>query len=177
MQAVVDCIEKDSAILEVAGGTGEISIRIASKAKHVVCTDISEKMLQVAEKKAKDISNISFKICNIYDINFDDNAFDTVIASQVLHLLDHPKAAIDELARVAKDKIILPICLLKDIKGFAKFQVNVWRLLGFKPRYTFDQEGYIKFLKKFNLNVVSSTFIEGSMPILVVVCQKDKVRL
>ena len=116
----------------------------------------------------------STETSNIYAIDFDDNAFDVVIASQVLHLLDDPKAAIDELARVTKDKIILPICLLKDIKGFAKFQVNVWRLLGFRPKQHFDQESYIQFLKKFDLHVVSSTLVEGSMPIFVVVCKKIK---
>jgi 2-polyprenyl-3-methyl-5-hydroxy-6-metoxy-1,4-benzoquinol methylase len=50
IDAVVENIDKDSTVLEIAAGTGEISMNAAAKAKQVVCTDISENMLKVANK-------------------------------------------------------------------------------------------------------------------------------
>ena len=172
INTVKDYVDKDSFVIELAGGTGEISVRIVNKVKKVICTDISEKMLKVARKKANNISNISFEVCDIYSMGFANNTFDILIASQVLHLLDNPKKAISEIVRVTKNKIILPVCLLKDIKGFAKLQVSIWKLLGFKPKYTFDKEGYIEFLENYGLKIIEYTVVEGAMPIMVVVCEK-----
>jgi len=169
---IVDYIDEDTHVLEIAAGTGEISIRIADKAKKVVCTDLSEKMLKVAKQKAAGKANIKFQQADIYNLNFNDSEFDTVIASQVLHLLGNPQKAIDELKRVCKDKLIFPICLTKNIKGFAKFQVNLWRLLGFNPKHNFDEKGYLDFLKQHNLKISESILIEGSMPIIIVICKK-----
>ena len=169
--AVAEQIERNSTVLELAGGTGEISVRISHKAKSVVCTDLSAKMLKVARKKAREIDNIAFEIANLYSLNYDDHSFDVVIASQVLHLLDNPKKAADEIKRVAKEKIILPVCLLKNVKGLAKFQINIWKLLGFSPKYVFDKESYLAFLQSFGFVISKAVVIEGSMPIMVVVCE------
>jgi Methylase involved in ubiquinone/menaquinone biosynthesis len=170
--AVVDCIDADSTVLELAGGTAEIAIRASRKARIVVCTDLSEKMLRVARKKARGLGNITFEIADLYDLRYADNSFDTVIASQVLHLLDNPQKALDELRRVAKKQIILPVCLLQNTQGFARLQINVWRLLGFNPKHTFDKASYLAFLERHGLEISYSTVIDGSMPIMVVVCNK-----
>lgn len=171
---VRDWVPKDSTVLEIAGGTGEISIRIADKADMIICTDLSEKMLQVAKRKAKkkDIKNISFKILDAYDTGYEEDTFDVVIASQVIHLLDDPKRAADEMLRVAKDRVILPICLEQEAKGFGKIQIGVWKLLGFKPKYTFDQYSYAIFLRRLGFKITRAVIIKGRMPIMVVECEK-----
>ena len=170
--AVTEQIETDSDVLELAGGTAEISIRVAKKAKTVICTDLSEKMLNVARKKAKEIANIKFELANIYNLDYKDNIFDAVIASQVLHLLDNPQKAINEMLRVSRRKIILPVCLLKDIQGFAKLKVGIWKLLGFNPKFEFDEKTYMEFLKNSGLKIVSNILIDGKMPMIIVVCEK-----
>ena len=170
---IIKYIDMDNTVLELAGGTGEISMRISHKAKRIVCTDLSDKMLKMAQKKARNSNNISFEVADLYNLNYDDSSFDVVIASQVLHLLDNPQKAIAEIKRVAKERIILPICLLKDIRGFAKFQINIWKLLGFTPKHTFDKESYISFLESYGLIISDAVVIEGSMPIIVVVCKNS----
>ena len=170
--AIVQHIDEGSTVLELAGGTGEISIRMAHKAKRIVCTDLSAKMLKVAQRKARGKENVSFEVADLYCLNFNDHSFDIVVASQVLHLLDDPQKAIDEIKRVAKEKIILPVCLLKDVKGFGKFQISIWKLLGFHPKYVFDKEAYIAFLQGHGLAICEAVVIDGSMPIIVVVCEK-----
>ena len=60
------------------------------EADHVLCTDISNKMLKVARRKARrsGIQNITFEHRNIFALDEPDNSFDVVIAGQVLHLID-----------------------------------------------------------------------------------------
>ena len=172
-ESIVKYIDTGSTVLELAGGTGEISVRVSLKAQKVLCTDLSAKMLKVARTKARNISNISFETADLYSLSYEDNSFDIVIASQVLHLLDNPKKAIDEIKRVAKDKIILPVCLLKDVKGVARLQIGLWKLLGFNPKYVFNKESYIDFVESYGLEVSDTIVIDGSMPIIVVVCKKQ----
>lgn len=170
--AVVKCIDKGSTVLELAGGTGEISIRISNRAQKIVCTDLSAKMLKVARRKARGVGNISFEVADLYNLNYDNDSFDVVIASQVLHLLDDPQKAINEIMRVAKGKIILPVCLLENVSGFAKLQIGLWKLLGFSPKHAFDKDTYINFLESYGLVISDTTVIDGSMPIMVAVCQR-----
>jgi len=167
---VAENVAANSAVLELAGGTGEISIRVSHKAREVVCTDLSANMLKRAMKKARSIHNISFEIANIYDLHYSDASFDVVIASQVLHLLDNPQKAADEIKRVARERIILPVCLVKNVKGFARFQIGLWKMFGFKPKHDFDKESYISFLEGCGFTIEEAVVIEGSMPMIVVVC-------
>ena len=171
---IVDYVDKDSRVLEVAAGTGEISLRVSAKAKKVVCSDISSNMIRAAKRKTKDISNISFKRADINRLDFKDNSFDVVIASQILHLLDNPKQAIDELVRVSNNKIILPMSLTRDIKGFTKLQLGIWKKLGYDPKREFDEESYLNFLLSNDLNVIESTVIDGNIPMMIVVCEKRR---
>jgi hypothetical protein len=95
-----------------------------------------------------------------------------VIASQVLHLLDNPKKAVNELLRITKNKIILPLCLTKNMTGFAKFQVKLWNLLGANFKESYDEKEYLEFLTDSGLKISSKVVIDGAMPMIVVVCEE-----
>ena len=99
LRLVYELTPHDASVFEAAAGTGAISLFIADKAKNVLCTDISERMLGVARKKAgkRGITNIAFGERSIFDTGEPAGSFDTVITSQVLHLIDEPKSAADEL--------------------------------------------------------------------------------
>jgi ubiquinone/menaquinone biosynthesis C-methylase UbiE len=57
-------------ILEIAAGTGQITLKIAPVVKWVTATDISEPMLEVARRKsgAAQIKNIDYKVWDAYTI-------------------------------------------------------------------------------------------------------------
>lgn len=83
-------------VLDCAAGTGELSLAAAKNAESVVCTDLSEKMLKNARRKAGffGADNISFETRNIFDLKDPDNTYDIVIAGNVLHLLKNPQGAV-----------------------------------------------------------------------------------
>ena len=169
LEQVSEAIPRNASVLEVAAGTGAISIAIAGKAKSVLCTDISNKMLSVARKKAKKacISNIEFANLDIFNTGQQDAFFDVVIAGQVLHLLEEPQKAAEELQRVTKNMVILPMCLLKNLHGMTKWSVKLWRLFGFNPTTDFDLDSYTEFLPKIGFENCDIISIPGKIPMAV----------
>ena len=69
-------------ILDIAAGTGEPGLTIASMIKggKVVLTDLSEDMLTIAKENAerRGINNIETVGCDVCDLPFDDNTFDAI---------------------------------------------------------------------------------------------------
>jgi len=168
---VSQVVEADSSVIELAAGTGEFSLACAKKAKTVVCSDISQNMLNIAKKKAKKrlLENIRFENYNIYEINEKDKIFDFVLAPQVLHLLDNSQKAALELRRICAKKVILPQTLLKEISLFARLKVRIWKILGFAPKIDLDFAEYKKFLEEIGFENCVVTYFKSDMPMAVAV--------
>ena len=170
-----DLTPEGASVFEAAAGTGSISLAIAGKARSVLCTDISERMLEVAGKKAAKAGagNITFSTRSLFDTGERDGAFDVVIASQVLHLIDEPEKASEELKRISGEVVIVTVTLLKGLRGlFARPSVGIWKLLGFAPKREFDAASFREFLFEIGLPPSEYKIIEGNMPMAVAVWRK-----
>jgi ubiquinone/menaquinone biosynthesis C-methylase UbiE len=53
LHMILDFIPQGASVFEAAAGTGAISLAVADKAGSVLCTDLSERMLGVARRKAE----------------------------------------------------------------------------------------------------------------------------
>jgi ubiquinone/menaquinone biosynthesis C-methylase UbiE len=75
-------IANDQQHLDIAAGTGEPGLTVAKLAPngHVVLTDLSAEMLDIATRRAhaQEISNIAIRVCSADDLPFDDATFDSV---------------------------------------------------------------------------------------------------
>ena len=75
-------IAEDQQHLDIASGTGEPGLSIAKLAPrgHVVLTDLSPEMLDVATRRAQaqGISNVETKVCSADDLPFEDATFDSI---------------------------------------------------------------------------------------------------
>ncbi|MCL2350782.1 MAG: class I SAM-dependent methyltransferase [Defluviitaleaceae bacterium] len=158
-------------VLEAAAGTGATSIVVSDKASRILCTDISEKMLNMARKKIKkhSVKNIEIVNRSIYDLKEADSSFDIVIAGHVLHLVDEPEKAAAELRRVAKSMVILPMSFTKGLRGVAKVKINIYRLFGFAPRTELAWNEYEGFLLNLGFNGCEIVKIAGRIPMAVAV--------
>jgi len=171
LETVRKTVSENATVLEAAAGTGSISVAIADKVKSVLCTDVSNRMLSIARKKANKhrVSNICFENLDILDIEKPNHSFDVVIAGQVLHLLDEPERAAAELRRVARDMVILPMCFTKNLRGKAKWSLRFYRLFGFAPKLEFDADSYADFLPKIGFENCEIIQIPGKLPMAVAV--------
>ena len=83
-------IKSNDVVLDIASGTGEPSLTIASivTSGEVYATDLSDEMLHIARTYADErgINNIEFKVADVSDLPFKDNFFDKGVLSPGLYV-------------------------------------------------------------------------------------------
>ena len=125
-EAVAQMIQSEDEALECACGTGLLSGVIATRCKSLIATDFSVNMLRRAERKYRNLPNIRFEPCDIMQLPYPDERFDVVIAANVIHLLDEPEKALQELSRVSRPggRIILhePLGIRKNGRDLPRCQ-------------------------------------------------------
>ena len=100
-------IESGDAVLDVAGGAGEPALTIVRKVGPlgaVMCTDISQEMLEVAQHEAlvQRLENIAFYTSSAERLPFDDAVFDAVTCRLGAMFFSDPVEAVSQMLRVAK---------------------------------------------------------------------------
>lgn len=170
-------VPRGAAVLECAAGTGELSLAAAKKAVAVLCTDNSEKMLDIARDKAKKrgVDNIRFERANLFHLNAEDEVYDVVIAGNVLHLLQNSENAVKELYRVTKrgGRILLPTFMTSERSVVSGALLKAYQKLGFEPCTEFTPRSYVFMLKGCALGEVKAKLIKGTIPCCYAVIIKD----
>jgi demethylmenaquinone methyltransferase/2-methoxy-6-polyprenyl-1,4-benzoquinol methylase len=96
-------ITNDKKILDICTGTGDLAIKFAGQGNEVLGIDLSEDMIEVADRKNK-IENLKFEVGDATKLLFENNSFDVVTSSFGLH--EMPKEimlkTLDEVKRVLK---------------------------------------------------------------------------
>jgi ubiquinone/menaquinone biosynthesis C-methylase UbiE len=94
------------AVLDAGCGPGYDAIRMAAmvgKTGQVTGIDVSERMIAIAEVKAKGTGlPVSFRTGDVYRLPFPDASFDAVRIERTLQVLECPGQILDELIRVLR---------------------------------------------------------------------------
>jgi ubiquinone/menaquinone biosynthesis C-methylase UbiE len=94
---------RGKSLLDLGCGAGENSVYFALKGAHCIASDYSSGMVDVALKLAdKNGVQVEGKVINAMAIDFPDNSFDIVYASNLLHHIPDPKQTIQEMHRILK---------------------------------------------------------------------------
>lgn len=171
---VSNLINSTDTVLECACGTGMISKGIASICKTLVATDYSVGMLKKARKNCAHLDNISFRKANIMDIEYGDECFEKVVAGNVIHLLDEPYKALDELFRVCKkDGTLIIPTYISNNKGKSLISIGILEKLGVKFKKKFDFESYKEFYNNAGYNCIDYIFVKGKIPCAIAIIRKS----
>ncbi|MDB5223221.1 MAG: methyltransferase protein [Chitinophagaceae bacterium] len=99
-------IKEDDVVLDVACGTGEPGLTIATMAKNgkVTGTDVADQMLAIAKENAehKQIKNYETKTCDVCELPFDESTFDKISCRMGFMFFPDMQMASDEMYRVLK---------------------------------------------------------------------------
>ena len=137
LKVTQDYLRPDMEVLELACGTGTTALIHAPFAKHVRAVDISEKMLDIARRKAADqgVENVTFERSSVEDFAGGDGAYDVVMTHSVLHLLADKEAAIAKIRRLLKPggAFVSSTVCIGDMLPFWRLVIPIARLVGLAP--------------------------------------------
>ena len=108
-------VKPGEAVLDLAAGTGDITLRLAKRMRgkgagadiegRLVSSDINAAMLKIGEERLTNkgwLANLEFVIANAEALPFADNSFDLITMAFGLRNVTHQDKALAEMARVLK---------------------------------------------------------------------------
>lgn len=152
--------QQDVEIIDICTGTAANAITIANRNKNaqIVGIDISQEMLQIAEKKViqNGLNNIKLIKMDASRTTFEDNTFDVIVISLVLHEIPNELAGkiLLETKRILKPQGKLLVIEWEEPQGF--FQRVLFSLIkksepkGFEQFLKCDMKSYFE---KFELEI------------------------
>ncbi|MEP1930284.1 MAG: class I SAM-dependent methyltransferase [Paracoccaceae bacterium] len=130
-------LDADMNVLEFGCGTGSTALCHAPQVKHIRSIDISPKMIEIAQEKAKSrqVQNVSFEVGTLDDVDVPTESFDAVLGMSILHLLQDRDGAMLKVHHLLKPGgvfISSTACLGDNMKYFAPI-AYLGRLLRLLP--------------------------------------------
>ena len=137
LEVTREYLRPDMDVLEFGCGTGSTAIAHAPYVKHILATDISPKMIEIARDKAAadEVENVTFRVATIEDLDASDSAFDAALGLSILHLLEDREAAIARVYKLLRPGGVFvsnTVCLGDKMKWF-RFIGPIGRALGLMP--------------------------------------------
>lgn len=98
-------VYSDKKVLEAGCGTGRESIYMASRGADLTAIDVTDKSISVAKEHSEKFNfkyKIKFNKASVLELPFENNSFDIVLSSGVIHHTEKPQIAFQQLVRVLK---------------------------------------------------------------------------
>lgn len=157
---IIENLNEDMNVLELAAGPGVISTKIASSCKRLEATDFSEEMIKVAKKKEIQ-PNLHFAVADATKMSYEDDLFDAVIIANALHIMPYPNKALEEIRRVLRDDgiLIAPNFTRDNVKS--KFVERLMETFGFKTYRKWTHDTYKAYLSSQGWEILKEDVITG----------------
>ena len=101
-------------LVELGCGTGAFTEATASKAKSMFATDLSDSLLEVARKRIGDDPKVTIKKENCMATSFPSEAIDSVFMANLIHVVEGPRALLQECNRILRKDGTLVIVTFTD---------------------------------------------------------------
>jgi ubiquinone/menaquinone biosynthesis C-methylase UbiE len=116
-------------VVEFGCGTGYFTKAIARNAWHVVATDLSDEMLEVARDQLGEFQNVSIRKADCANTDFPAEGFDSVLIANLIHVIDDPAPCLQESHRILRNGGLLIAV------DFTTYLMNAWSMMRLGLRY------------------------------------------
>ena len=141
-------------VLDVATGTADIAIALTKiKNCEIIGMDLSSNMLEIGQKKIKDLGlqqSVILELGDVENLKYNDNYFDVVTVGYGVRNFENLKKSLDEIYRVLKKNgtlVILETSVPKNkiIKLFYNFFTKFYvKLIGLLLSKNFEAYSYLQ---------------------------------
>jgi len=176
-KSVLENIEPSHKVIDIACGTGSLSLAIAKKSEFVTGLDLSEEIIATANRSAKrqGVKNVKFEYRDASDLSgYKEKEFDVALTSMAIHQFDAELAIriLAEMKRIAS-KIIIVDYNFPMPKGFSRsLAFGIERLAGGDHYRNFriymGKGGIQYFLSESGLNEKSSSISGNGVFVIIV---------
>lgn len=171
---IVSHLSDTDRVLDAACGTGAFACAIAPHVSRVMATDYSPQMVRQTRRKAarRGLTNVRCKEADILYLPTKGEPYDAAVAGNVLHLLDNPQLAIDEIRRVVKPGGIIALPnYVQPESGSRHLIGSLIELAGFSPASEWDRETFLSFVEGSGLELVEHRSFDAFKPLCVAICR------
>jgi ABC-2 type transport system ATP-binding protein len=116
--------------VEFGCGTGFFTKRIVAKTKSLLATDLSDSLLKVAMKRLGDQPKVRFQKENCMATSFSREVFDSIFMANLLHVVERPKATLQECHRIIRINGIIVIVT------FTGYSMKLWEKIKMGVRFS-----------------------------------------
>lgn len=176
LEKIVLRLTPDDKVLEVATGTGLISLGLSSHFGKIDAVDFSQKMIRTAQKKAQEsnIENVRFEVQDANALFYPSESYDAVIIANTLHILPEPEKALKEIKRVLKPEgVLIAPTFVHAGNTKAAILSRLMSLTGFRAYHKWTEKSFHDFLKQNGFKLLESTLLQASFPLAYVVVRKQ----
>ena len=173
-------INKETAVLELASGTGQFTFDLCKDAKSFTATDFSENMVNEGKKRSGELlteeesKTVTFSVEDATNLSYKDESFDVVLIANALHIMPDPDSALKEIRRVLKkDGLLIAPTFVYEGK-INRFRMWVISTAGFKTFHEWKKCDLEDFIKERGYSVIESEVVSGKpLPELCIVSKKN----
>lgn len=168
VELVANAVRGAPRVLEVAAGTGLLTVALARTAGEVIATDYAASMVTALEAKvrANGLTNVSCEQADLFALRFEPRSFDAVVAANVLHLVPDLPRAVAALRRVLKPggRLIAPT-YCHDETALSWIASRVLAITGFPGHRRFTVTSLRESMEAGGLRVSRAEKLPGLIPI------------
>lgn len=168
LELVVDAVKGKGRVLEVAAGTGLVTLAVGPVVGELVATDYASAMVSQLEARVRDggLANVTCEQADIYDLRFPEASFDAVIAANVLHLVPDLEGALAGMRRVLRPDgvLVVPTYLHKETIG-ASILSRLFALTGFPGQRRFTAQSLSAAIEAAGFQSGRVEIIPGPFPV------------
>jgi ubiquinone/menaquinone biosynthesis C-methylase UbiE len=151
----------DDSLLDVACGSGEFTLFVASQIRRAVGVDISDRMIELAQRRASQnrVTNVTFLCHDVSDIPCNDNQFSIVVCKSAFHHICNYDEILTEMIRCCTNTGRISI---QDIVAYENDRVNdffeqIEKLIDISHHVTLSRD-FIRDLYQRHDMTITSTF-------------------
>jgi len=137
LEITQEYLNSNSQVLEFGCGSGGTAIIHAPHVQQIVATDISEKMIEIAQNRASEsgVGNIRFQHGTLGNLELKDESFDAVLGLNVLHLMEDVEGVIKKIHQLLKNDgvFISSTSLIGEVNIVFRWLISAMQILKLAP--------------------------------------------